>query len=107
VPHGHDPLPDSEALRVAQLDRREIAGLYAQSGQIAAGVAGQDLSGQRASVGQPDFERTASSHVGVGNDQALRVPDCASPIALSSILDMDEAAMDAFDHVRQLGVQFR
>jgi hypothetical protein len=45
--------------------------------------------------------------MGVGNDQALWVPDCAGPAASSSVLDLDKAAVDAFNGIRKAGVQFR
>jgi hypothetical protein len=107
VPHCHNPLPGPEALRIAQLDEREIAGLHPQGSQVAVRVPGQDLSRQRAPVKQSYFERTAFGHMGVGDDQALWVPDGAGPIASSTISDMNKAAMDAFYRVCQVGVQFR
>jgi hypothetical protein len=44
--------------------------------------------------------------VGIGEDQAIRMPDRAGPCSVVPVLDLDQAAPHTFHDTRHFGIEF-
>jgi hypothetical protein len=66
---------------------------------------GQDSGWKIAAVRQNDLGSAVSDHMGVGDDQSIRMPDGAGATTLPATTDLYQAVLSVVHHVSHFHIQ--